>query len=72
MRMGKGKGKRKRKIYFLKKGEILYELRYKLKNFNIYENKKLFKFIINLLLILLLVQLRHKLSVKSRIFKKIL
>jgi ribosomal protein L16/L10AE len=70
--MGKGKGSKKRKIYFLKKGEIMYELRYRHKNTIFFKNKKLLKFMINLYSRSLLIRLQHKFPVKNKIFKKFL
>jgi hypothetical protein len=68
--MGKGKGSISKKIYFLKKGEILYELRF-LKNYsNYFYKKKKLKFLINVYIRFLLLRLRHKFSVKNKIFKK--
>jgi ribosomal protein L16/L10AE len=70
VRMGKGKGSPRRKIYFLKKGEILYELRFLFKYSTYLKNKKKLKFLINLHMRFLLLRLQHKFSIKNKIFKK--
>jgi ribosomal protein L16/L10AE len=70
VRMGKGKGEIKRKIYFLQKGEILYELRFLYRNLQIFKNRRIFIFLINLYIKFLLFRLQHKYPIKNKIFKK--
>lgn len=70
IRMGKGKGPVKHKISFIKKGLVVFNIKYNnnFKNYNL--NKKLFLFKINIFLYLLLLRLKTKLPFKTAIFKK--
>lgn len=70
VRMGKGKGPVKGKIYFAKKGLIIFNIKYyyNLKKHNL--NKKLFLLKLNIFLHLLLLRLKTKLPFKTIIFKK--
>lgn len=68
--MGKGKGEIKRKIYFLQKGEILYELRFLYRKLLMFKNRRNFIFLINLYSKFLLFRLQHKYPTKNKIFKR--
>jgi ribosomal protein L16/L10AE len=68
--MGKGKGSPSRKVYFLKRGELLYELRFLCKYANYFKNKKKLKFLINIFMKFLLMRLQHKFPIKNKIFKR--
>ena len=70
VRMGKGKGPVKSRISFVKKGLVLFNIKY---NFNFKKhnlNKKLFFFKLNIFLYLLMLRLKTKLPFKSCVFKK--
>jgi len=65
VRMGKGKGQKSKKIYFLKKGEVLYELRFLHSSSLYYNNKNISLLFINMQTMIFLKKLQHKLPVKN-------
>lgn len=70
VRMGKGKGPVKGKVYFAKKGLVIFNIKYyyNLKSHNL--NKKLFLLKLNIFLYLLLLRLKTKLPFRTTILKK--
>ena len=70
IRMGKGKGPVKHKISFIKKGLVVFNVKYNMhfKKYNL--DKKLFLLKINIFMYLLLLRLKTKLPFKTSVFKK--
>ena len=72
VRMGKGKGPVKNKVYFVKKGRIIFNIKYN-KNYSKFNlNKKFFFLKINIFLHLLMARLKNKIPFRSLFFKKLL
>jgi len=70
IRMGKGKGEAKFKVYFLKKNDSIYSLKFIFSRFkSFFVNRKLEIFKINIFVFFLINVLSNKLSVKTKKFK---
>lgn len=71
VRMGKGKGALKFKVFFLKKGSDIYNMKYLFKLNNYILNQKLYIFKFNIFIWFLMKILKAKPTVKNVIYKKI-
>ena len=73
IRMGKGKGEAKFKVYFLKKNNFIFSLKFIFSIFKtFFVNRKLEMFKINIFVFFLMNVLSNKLSVETKKFKYIL